>query len=214
MTPDMLKTIMSTPLFTGVDAETAERAAVEHGYIVSVKAGERLLSAGSEKKRLGVILSGAARVYKTAGGRRIFMSALKAGEMIGAASLFQKDARAVTEVEATKRCEVLFFDEAELKTLLRAEFRLTENYLAYLTGRIHFLTDRIETMGSPTARDKLLSHISSGAADGVYTLKAGYNALADALGIGRASLYRAMDALEAEGLIKREGTTIFILEDK
>ncbi len=208
-----LDVIMSTPLFCEVDAQTALKACTEHGYTVQIAAGEKLMSAGDAARRLGIILSGAARVYKAAGGKRIFMNALNEGEMIGAAGLFQKDARPVTEVVATKACQVLFFDESELKELFREHFKLTESYLAYLTGRIHFLTARIETMGSPNARDKLLSHIGASAVSGVYKLKAGYNSLADAIGLSRATLYRAMDALEAEGILKRDGNKIIIMEE-
>ena len=41
----------------------------------------------------------------------------------------------------------------------------------------------------------------------------GYSRLANALNIGRASLYRALDSLEAEGRIRREGRRIFLIED-
>lgn len=207
-----LGVIMSTPLFCEVDAQTVQKACAEHGHVASVEAGERLLFAGDEARRLSIILSGAARVYKAAGGKRIFMNVLKEGEMIGAAGLFQKDAKPVTEVVATKRCEVLFFDESELRIMLKENFDLTENYLSYLTGRIHFLTARIETIGSPNAKDKLMSHISANAVypGGVYTLKAGYSSLADAIGLSRASLYRVMDMLEADGRIMRDKNKIII----
>lgn len=213
MDEKMLSVIMSTPLFCEVDAQTVVKSCAEHGYVASVPAGEKLMSSGDDARRLGMILSGEARVYKTAGCKRIFMNVLKEGEILGAAGLFQKDAKPVTEVVAVKSCKVIFFDENELKKLFISNFQLTENYLAYLTGRIHFLTARIETMGSASARDKLISHISASTTDGVYTLKAGYNSLADAIGLSRASLYRAMDALEAEGRIKRQGNKIEITEE-
>ncbi len=39
----------------------------------------------------------------------------------------------------------------------------------------------------------------------------GYSQLARALNLGRASLYRALETLEAEGRIRREGKRILLL---
>lgn len=134
------------------------------------------------------------------------------GALLGAASLFLADAHAVTEVDALTPCEVLFFDEETLKTLMQENFALAENYFCYLTERIHFLTGRIESIASPTVADKLLNYLAQNAENGAVGIPQGYNRLASTLSVSRASLYRVMDELEREGRIAREGKRILIKE--
>ena len=141
-----------------------------------------------------------------------FIFLLTPGALLGAASLFLADAHAVTEVDALTPCEVLFFDEETLKTLMQENFKLAENYFCYLTGRIHFLTGRIESIASPTVADKLLNYLAQNAENGVVNVPHGYNRLASALSVSRASLYRVMDELEREGRILRKGKQILLKE--
>ena len=47
---------------------------------------------------------------------------------------------------------------------------------------------------------------------GVYTVK-NYTKLSEMLCLSRATLYRALDALESSGKIKREGKQIILLEE-
>ena len=140
------------------------------------------------------------------------MSVLTPGALLGAASLFLADAHAVTEVDALTPCEVLFFDEETLKTLMQENFALAENYFCYLTERIHFLTGRIESIASPTVADKLLNYLAQNAENGAVGIPQGYNRLASTLSVSRASLYRVMGELEREGRIAREGKRILIKE--
>ena len=48
--------------------------------------------------------------------------------------------------------------------------------------------------------------------DGRAEVSGGYSQLARALNMGRASLYRSLEALEAEGRIRREGRTIYLVQ--
>ena len=200
-----------TPLFQGLPAAFVESAAAR-GYVECFGAGTPVFLSGEANRRLGVLVSGSAEVYKPTGAGRILMSVLTPGALLGAASLFLADAHAVTEVDALTPCEVLFFDEETLKTLMQENFKFAENYFCYLTGRIHFLTGRIESIASPTVADKLLNYLAQNAENGVVNVPHGYNRLASALSVSRASLYRVMDELEREGRILRKGKQILLRE--
>lgn len=213
-TPQVIeRALTETPLFRGVDAAFSAHAAAA-GYRESFGAGEPILSEGEENRRLGILLSGSAEVFKPAGGVRVPMSRLFPGDLLGAASLFSEDAHAVTAVDAVHRCEVLFFPEDTLRSLMQENFTLAENYFAYLTERIHFLTGRIESIASPTAAEKLWNHLLHNAQDGAVELSGGFSRLASTLCISRASLYRVLDELEQQGRIARQGKKILLLQSE
>lgn len=213
-TPESInRALTETPLFHGVDAAFSARAA-EKGYREHFAAGETILSEGEEKHRLGILLSGHAEVFKPAGGAKVPMNRLVPGDLLGAASLFSVDAHAVTAVVASADSEVLFFEEETLKALMQENFTLAENYFAYLTGRIHFLTGRIESIASPTAAEKLWNYLVRNAEDGAVEPSGGFSRLASTLCISRASLYRVLDELEQQGRIARQGKRILLLHTK
>ncbi|MBE5784536.1 MAG: Crp/Fnr family transcriptional regulator [Clostridiales bacterium] len=213
-TPETInRALNETPLFHGVDAAFSAHAAAK-GYREHFAAGETILSEGEEKHRLGILLSGSAEVFKPAGGANVPMNRLAPGDLLGAASLFSSDAHAVTAVVAAAPCDVLFFDEETLKALMQENFTLAENYFAYLTGRIHFLTGRIESIASPTAAEKLWNHLLRNAEGGAVELSGGFSRLASTLCISRASLYRVLDELEQQGRIARQGKKILLLDSE
>lgn len=208
-----LQAAMETPLFRGLSEAFVQDAAAR-GHVEHIPAGTPVFVSGEAKRRLGVLVSGSAEVYKPTESGRILMSVLAPGALLGAAGLFLQDAHTVTEVDAITACEVLFFDEETVKALLRENFALAQNYFCYLTERIHFLTGRIESIASPTVADKLLNYLAQNAENGAVNVPHGYSRLANALGVSRASLYRVMDELEREGRIAREGKRIHIQQEK
>ncbi len=203
--------ISQTPLFAGLDAHFVSRA-TGFAEIRAYAAGEALFSEGGETQGLGILLSGRAQVYKAAGESRVLMSVLEPPAMTGAACLFVEDARAVTLALAVKATRLALFPEASLRLLMRENFALAENYMRYLSGRVRFLTGRIESIGSPGAAEKLMHYLALNATEGRLALPMGYKTLADALCVSRASLYRALDALEAQGRLRREGKTLIITD--
>ena len=201
-------------VFRGMDDAFFDRA-LAGAQVRAFHAGEVVMAAGERTRALSVIVEGEADVFKRtdacAGGEAVlFMSVLKPGDAFGAATMFLKDASAATEVRTRRGCKAILFPEAWLKTLMRDSFPFVENYVAYLTARVHFLTGRIESIACPTAAEKLYNHLAQSAQDGVVHLPHGMRALADTLSISRASLYRVMDGLEKEGRLRREGKTIYL----
>lgn len=178
--------------------------------------GELIYSEKSYERSLGIILSGRCRVTKIGpDGKEIVMSALKAGEIFGAAALFTKDEDYVTSIRAISAVKAVFLGEALVKELLQRDFALCERYLAYLCGRIRFLNRRIEAFTGGSAEQRLLSYVVGAAREEggrLLTPAVSATRLAQALDIGRASLYRAMDALIEQGKIAKEGKRLVLLE--
>ncbi len=93
--------------------------------------------------------------------------------------------------------------------LLGEEPLLRRNYLRYLSGRIRFLSGRLGALAQTGAEGKLARYLLS---SGEPSVHAPATDLAKRLGLSRASLYRAFEALESAGLIRREGKTVFVLD--
>ncbi|MDO4567496.1 MAG: Crp/Fnr family transcriptional regulator [Clostridia bacterium] len=211
-----IELLSGTFLFKGLCADEI-RAAIERcgARKEAFSASQNILEADCACHRLGIVLKGGGDVYMPAVGARVLMSELGAGSILGAASMLCQGAKAVTTVTARKETTVLFIEEEALLELLRDDFRLTRNYLAYLTQRIHFLTGRIGSIASTNTENKLVSYIVTNADEsGKVLIHGGMSALADTLSVSRASLYRAISALSDQGRIKRSGRIIQILGGK
>ena len=91
--------------------------------------------------------------------------------------------------------------------------------MAYVTDircnekvRVLVIEERLDAFSKNTVTAKLQTFFTSEAKKGVYTVK-NYTKLSEMLCLSRATLYRALDALESSGKIKREGKQIILLEE-
>ena len=154
------------------------------------------------QRRLGILLDGCLQVTK--GGLSI--SALHPGDLFGAAALYSDAEDFATTITAAKPSRCLLLEQTLVDDLLAGNSRIRENYLRYLTGRIRFLSGRLQSLAQPGAEGKLARYLLAGGADCSAT------ELAHRLGISRATLYRAFDSLERSGLITRSGKTISVAD--
>ena len=199
-------------LFRGFSLEEMEHLLAQEDIAFQKYAtGEVILSPEIGSPALMVLLKGSAIVEKRAGDGILRMNELSSGALFGLASLFSgAEAHTFpTSIIAHKNVEVLVIPENALREMMRREFRLTENYIRYLTGRVHFLNDRIEGLICPSAEERVLLYLTRHAEGGKLTQ--GLTSLARCLGMSRASLYRALNKLEQEGRIHREKRCITVI---
>ena len=136
------------------------------------------------------------------------MSTLTDGDVFGAAALFTDQADYPTTLTALTDCQALLIPQEAVRTLLHQCGPFAEDYAVYLSGRIQFLSQRLEAVSNPSAEGKLAHYLLDNREGDALTLSA--TQLCQRLGVGRATLYRAFDALERAGAIVREGKTIRI----
>lgn len=206
-------------LFKGVDSENLNHALLsENVFCRKYAGGDIIFSPQHFENSIGIIVSGSALVKKFSGERSVVMSTLTAGSIFGAITLFGRFKKYATEITAQKRCTAVFFPQDIIKSLLSKDFKLTENFLEYLTERIYFLNKKIESFTSGSAATKLAMYLIDCAEQTPtgYECKQAYSMkqLAEVLSISRASLYRAFSALENEGLIKRDKNKIKVIDLK
>lgn len=173
-------------------------------------AGEVIYSPRRFRRAMGVVLEGRLAVLK---GKELLLKTLGPGQCFGAAAIFCPAEDYVTTVQAREPSAVVFLPDQWLVELFGAYPQTSVAYIAFLSQRIRFLNRKIDSFTAPSVRDTVLGHLLTIHQDGVAEIAGGYSRLANALNIGRASLYRALDSLEAEGRIRREGRRIFLIED-
>lgn len=154
---------------------------------------------------LAVLLCGAVEVSK----EELLVSVLAPGDLFGAAALFNDREDYATTLTARSPCRILFFPQELVGELLARESLLSRNYIRYLSGRIRFLTEKLDGLLAGSAERKLSQYLLSHP-DGV---SCPATSLARQLGVSRASLYRAFDALTERGAIRRAGKRIEVLDE-
>lgn len=208
LTPEEQSILTRTFLFSGFSAADLKRLLPQFDWDVrEFGKGDTICSPGEFRKELGILLKGRVRVSK--GG--LVVSELSPGDLFGAASLFNEEPDYVSTLTARSKCRVLFFSQVGVQQLIDSSSLVRQNYIRYLSGRIRFLSDKIDALIQGTGEKKLSSFLLSLRNEqGQVHLPCSMTELAARLNIGRASLYREMQKLEDAGVLHREGKTIVI----
>ena len=98
-----------------------------------------------------------------------------------------------------------------IEKLLSRDSAVTLNYLTFLANRIDYLNGKITMVTAGSVERKLALYLCSLGEDNI-KVPVSFSTLCDMLDIGRASLYRALDTLVADGCIEREGSFVQILD--
>jgi CRP-like cAMP-binding protein len=153
---------------------------------------------------LGIISEGNVLVYKNICiGNQLILNQTSAGGLIGMSCVFEDAEQFPAVVQARSNCKILFLPKASLLQLFNLHPPILEKWMQMLCSRIHYLTDKIEMLAIPNAKDRLLWFIGHYASDPNTSLKLSKTNLMQQLSISHASLYRAINSLEDEGYIER-----------
>lgn len=175
---------------------------------VNFKKGEIIYSPKCFKQALGFIVSGCA-VVVTDNSKRLVMKRLDSGSCFGAAAVFGGGGSYVSTVSAVEACEVVFLTEEMLMSIFKAYPDTAVSYITFLSDKIRFLNEKLSLVSCGDAEDTVLKYLSLSADEkGCAVIPESMTMLASMLGLGRASLYRSLDALEQRGSIIRENNKI------
>lgn len=191
------------PLFRGVSEELLQTlAGTEGASLVRFDPGV-VYSPRHFRRSLGVVLSGQLQVTKGA----LAVSVLGPGDLFGAAALYSDEPEFASTVTAKGPSRCLMLEQPLVDRLLAEHSQIRENYLRYLTGRIRFLSGRLQALAQPGVEGKLARYLLANGGSSCPATE-----LCQRLGVSRASLYRAFAVLEDSGLITRKGKTITIVD--
>lgn len=195
-----------TFLFAGIpEEEIASLLGFSGVRVEHYEKDQVIFDRADTERALGIILYGTCVVTKESENGKMPMSVLRQTDLFGAASLFHDEEAYVARVMAQESTWVLLISEEALRSMMQMDFRVTENYLRYLTARIRFLSGRLDGFLPQSVEERVLNHIKTRAEDGLYESEWNVTQLADALRISRTTLYRAMDKLVSNGKIERHG---------
>lgn len=152
--------------------------------------------------------------YKNENGKRVFLKNINPNEITGIATLFDTKGKYISTLCAKKDCEILLINEAFVLSAIRLSPDFAESFSRLLCDKLRYLNFRIDTYTQSNAEDRLLEFIKASPKSngGQPFIDMSMMSLSSALGIGRASLYRALSSLEESHTILKEGKKIYLLK--
>lgn len=203
-TVDILKT---APVFSALSESEMKFLLKNFSRVCTYKKGEIILSPQTEDKLVGVLLKGEARVIKD----YVTVSVLTEGKQFGLAGLYQNENGFINTVIAKTNCRILLIQKEGIDGLLAQNSAFSVSYITYLSGRIYYLNSKIEAYTAPTAEEKLLNFLESNCPENRVFTEVSITELTRQVNVSRASLYRALDSLTRQGVLRYEHKQIFLL---
>lgn len=200
-------------LFENVNREILENVlSSSECEIKKYKSGECIFLSKKNEKKLGIIDKGEAVVLSEDADRYVILRKLSSGDAFGVSTLFSDQDSFVSNILAKSSCSVMFLSSNAVKELLERDKSFMFNYIQFLSQRIRILNKRISCFTAGSAEKRLFYFLQSLSDErGEISLDVSMTTLCEMLDIGRASLYRAFDKLESQGVIKKNGKNVTVL---
>lgn len=206
---EILRCLAVLPLFAGTDEQMlADIIQSDTALVEQTAKGERINAENG--RALGILLSGKATISSADDGTHVILRTLRAGEIFGAAALFLDGEAPLSHIVAEEPCTTLLLPDTLVRELMARSPAFLSAYLTFLAGRVQFLSRRIRCFTAGSAERRVALFLAD-ETESDSTVTVSLKALADTLAIGRASLYRALDKLESDGLIRHDGRRITLL---
>ena len=176
--------------------------------------GELIYSPSEFKTKIGFVIKGCCIVERQRGdGAAIPLNVLECGDAFGVLSVFSESGEFPTFIRAKKDTTVLFFDRDDVLYLVRSEPEIAINIIYFLGDRIAFLNNKLSTFSADNTEQKVAKFLLY-ESKRCSSLSLDFNCkrASEALNIGRASLYRAIDSLTQGGILKLENKIINITD--
>lgn len=179
----------------------------------SFKRGQIIFSPEKFVRQIGFILRGKCEVLRLCpGGDVLALNLLMPGDSFGVLALFREAQTYPTQIVAKTPCCVVFVEGEDVETLIRNNPDAAYNTIRFLACRVCFLGEKVRALGGANVEEKLRALLSARVRqNGQAPIQLNLSQTAKTLRCARASLYRALDALEKEGWIQRCGTSVRIL---
>lgn len=187
----------ASPLFRDLPRERTAALLEGRAELRSFSRGQDL---DGYLRKLGIVTEGRLAVYNAGGA---LLNQLHPGDMFGVSTVFTGYSSHITRISAAVNSAVVLIGEEELAAIFAEDFAVNRSYLAFLTDRIRFLNWKIDLFSASTAEQKLRLYLLHLQKDEDEVTVEPLARLGHTLGMGRASLYRVIEKLEGEGVIKR-----------
>lgn len=204
---DKIDILLKSSLFSPVGREKLTEICEKYCCEKTYQKGKTVFSKHTSEKCIGIIADGTASVQK----EHIVINHLAAGDIFGAVTLYNDCEEFVNDIVAQSECTVVFISKEGVDSLISRSPEFAKRYIKYLSQRIYFLNGKIEEYTAPSAKGKLLAYFERNSDAGKCVLSGKMTELSKQLNLSRASLYRALDELCADGKIEKDGDIIGLL---
>jgi CRP-like cAMP-binding protein len=177
----------------------------------ALKAGQSLFRQGGRTAGLYEVVGGRVRLARMdRSGREVVLHSAAAGETIAEASLFSSIYHC--DAIATTSAVVRLYPKAVVLAEFQRNPKAAQAFMAMLARQIMNLRTHLERRNIRSARERIRHYlaVNAGANGSTVALAGTFKELAADLGLTHEALYRALARMEAEGEIKRVGSTIKI----
>lgn len=205
--------ILSTcQLFNGMSPmEIGHLLSQEGCRLVHYPAGSTIPS----ERGMMMLLTGSVLIEKqSADGRYLRMREVWPPQAINVSALLAQPPREVSRLSTPDGCRAVELSRALVTQALMEGGTFSVNLVEFLLGRVVFLNKKITALSGHTAASRLELYLAENAVqkDGVSQVQLPFSLseFAEHLCVGRASLYRTLDAMEQQGRIRRKGRTIYL----
>jgi CRP-like cAMP-binding protein len=197
-------------LFENVDEGTIKKCCEYDGCNIVEYSPQDIMQDYKSTQNIGIIISGKAAIIS--GDNGVIIRKLVKNDIYGVAKLFDSS-NYLTKVVATTKCSVLTINKSFVESCIEKDKQIGINYISLLAKKISFLNHKISSYTAKTVDNKLYTYLLQlPRNNNVIELNTDFSAIAKMLGIGRASLYRAFDKLEKDGLIIKNNKQIILNE--
>lgn len=210
-TKKQLDMISRSAMFAGLDEQqTAAILQDERCRLETFMKDEVIYDLEAYSRALGYVVKGGVAAHNAMG---YLMNRMPQGSYFGVAALFNAENRYVSEIRAEKESQILLIEESLVEQCITRYPVFAMNYIRFLSSRILFLNRRISLITSSSNTGRLLGYLLNAAErqGEQLQLQVSYSQLSRSLNMGRSSLYRALDELQSQGVITREGKKITLL---
>ncbi len=214
MKKSVFDSLSECSVFKNISRNDLCEIAEEYATFCVCEKNEVIFSENNYTRSLVIIIKGSASVTKQSGNSKILMNILNKGDIFGMATLFYEKENYLTQITALEKVTLAVFSKENVKKIFSLYPAVCENYITILSEKIHFLNKKISTYTKSETLQKVASFILQYVNEDKTESDLPYSitSVADALNVGRASVYRAFDTLENDSVIKREGKKIKILD--
>lgn len=194
-------------LFADLNEEKRTEAISMLGNPVKFLKRESILCPYNKRLSLGIIVYGTAAAFSG----KLIKRSFAQGDVFGAASIFSESEPYISDIRAISDALVVFLDESLLKRLFEAYPETALRYISFLSSKVVFLNRKIDQLSAGGTSGKLYQFLTDNSDSENSVSVEGMASLARLVGMGRTSLYRALNELEQSGMIIRNNNTIRVV---
>lgn len=202
----MIAILLESVLFRNIsDKEVSNLLETAAYRVAAYQAKDVVALQGAPCNHLMIVLSGLLQGQMVNdAGKLVVIEELQASQLLAPAFLYAPKNNLPVNIIAMETSEILFIHRDDFTHWMQLNKQLLQNFLMLISGRSHFLSDKIMFLSLKNIKNKiadyLLRKLSDTSPDVIYLTET-QQEIADSFGVTRPSLARALAEMEQEGII-------------